>query len=120
MIPVNSGPRLNKTRDNPCSGFSGADIGSDTLPATGKTIQQLPDIHVEFHAASSPHRRVQANDQITGWQAFTLPPKNLAHNALDQISPIGPPDQLLGHRYAQPGCLQLGWAIVQRIETATK
>jgi len=87
---------------------------------SGKTSQQLPDIRVEFRAAGSPHRRVQADDQVAGRQVFALPPKNFACDALDQIAPIGALDQFLGHRHTQAGGSQLVWPIVERIETATQ
>lgn len=119
MIPANGVlPQQNKG-DKPYSGFerpsthyrnashgSGRGTSGRARPASRKATQQLPDIHMEFRAAGSPHVCMQANDQVASRQVFALPPKNLARNALDQIAPIGTLDQFLGHRHAQAGGIQ--------------
>lgn len=89
---------------------------NDIARRDGKTIQQLPQILIEFGTAGVRYRGMQTNDQITTRQTGALTPKNLARDALDQIATIGALDQFFGNRHAQTGSIESVWAVVQRIE----
>lgn len=87
---------------------------------SGKMLQQLPDIYVKFCTAGGFYRCVQANDQIAGRQVFALPPKNIAGDAFEQVTPAGMFNQLFGHRHAQAGGIQIIGTIVKSVEAATE